>query len=403
MTQTDQSSHYLYNGNTVNILPGKNMLPKRILDTGTYEVQFNNDQGYFLNKIPDMVVPDVIYGDSSEVAKRVVKTYLDRKCNTGVLLEGEQGSGKTMLAKVVSKALADINIPTIVINKDYHGPGFNAFMASIDCPCLVFFDEFEKTYSETSAKNSILTFFDGVFDSNKLIICTVNDKGRMSSHMLNRPGRLYYSISYNRLDENTVKGYVNKNLNNKDLVTEVIKASALLGGYNFDMLQAVVEEMNRYDCNFKEAIKYLNIKPSKSKYDTGVKYLVVSAFSSPNKIYISKTLVDIPSDEYYNETMSFSVTVQETSLDVLNKVYIGELSLDDILELSKTDSKPSFTRIYVRDEHLDSFNSDTGAIKFTGGEGSHIFLPVNASDVTKVNDALSKNDSNDSLLEITHF
>ncbi|MGC3005466.1 hypothetical protein ACPF8X_45535, partial [Streptomyces sp. G35A] len=106
LKQKDEStrSHYLYNGNNVTPMAAANLVSSRTLAVGTYEVQFHPEKGFWLSKIEDMMVPPVIFGDTSDFSKRVIKTFLDRGCNTGVLLEGEQGSGKTMLAKLVSAA-----------------------------------------------------------------------------------------------------------------------------------------------------------------------------------------------------------------------------------------------------------------------------------------------------------
>ena len=75
-------------------------------------------------------------------------------------------------------------------------------------------DEFEKTYTK-EGKNyqaKILTLFDGVYSSKKLFLLTCNDKSKMDSHMLNRPGRLYYLLEFHGLDQAFIREYCEDNL-----------------------------------------------------------------------------------------------------------------------------------------------------------------------------------------------
>ena len=135
-------------------------------------------------------------GNVAKTSSRILNTFLDRPRSTGVLLVGEKGSGKTLLAQYTAIIAAnEKNIPTIVINKPWHGDQFNAFIQSIDQPAVILFDEFEKTYrrgdGDINYQEKILTLFDDVYSSQKLFLLTCNDKYRMNSHMMNRPGRLY--------------------------------------------------------------------------------------------------------------------------------------------------------------------------------------------------------------------
>ena len=81
------------------------------------------------------------------MAERVLSTFESRPAATGILLEGEKGSGKSMLLKLLSINARKAGMPTIVINSPFCGDGFNTFIQSISQPAIIAFDEFEKIYN----------------------------------------------------------------------------------------------------------------------------------------------------------------------------------------------------------------------------------------------------------------
>jgi len=139
-------------------------------------------------------------------------------------------------------------------------------------------DEFEKVYKTDGGENyqeKILTLFDGVYSSQKLFLLTCNDKHRMDSHMMNRPGRLYYLLEFNGLDESFITEYCEDNLLRKDYIPAVSAAAALFQSFNFDMLKAMVEDMNRYGESPSEVLEYLNVRPDSEGSETfNVKLIV---------------------------------------------------------------------------------------------------------------------------------
>jgi hypothetical protein len=176
------------------------------------------------------------------------------------MLTGEKGSGKTLLAKMLAVTAADAGVPTIVINEPWCGEGFNAFMQMIEQPTVILFDEFEKVYDKDD-QEKMLTLLDGVYPSKKLFVLTCNDKWRIDSHMRNRPGRIFYSLDFKGLEQDFIIEYCEDNLNNKTHIQGVCRVAAMFDQFNFDMLKALVEEMNRYNESPSESMKMLNAKP----------------------------------------------------------------------------------------------------------------------------------------------
>lgn len=204
-----------------------------------------------------------VYGDTLAMGDKFMNTYLHRTASTGVMLSGEKGSGKSLLAKHLSLLGYGHGMPTIIINTQMVGDKFNQLIQNVHQKCIVLFDEFEKVYDKEH-QEKVLTLLDGVFPSKKLFIVTCNDKSRMDAHMINRPGRFFYAPEFLGLEESFIDEYAGEILKPglRQHIDDIRKASHLFESFNFDILKAMCEEMNRYDETPKQVLKYLNAKPS---------------------------------------------------------------------------------------------------------------------------------------------
>lgn len=251
---------YMRNRDTTRIIDERDVVSFHdTLPPGFYQVSFDPKIGYYLEDTEGFTRPSKVYGDVAKRLSRVLTTFDSRTAATGVLLSGEKGSGKTMFARLLSLDAMERGISTILVTAPYCGDLFNRFMQDIREPAVVIFDEFEKVYDQEK-QQEMLTLLDGVYPTKKLFVVTCND-WRINNNMLNRPGRIFYHFSYKGVDEAFIKDYCDENLLNKDRTEQVVNISVLFEEFNFDMLKAVVEEMNRYNESAKETLAYLNVKP----------------------------------------------------------------------------------------------------------------------------------------------
>jgi hypothetical protein len=254
-------SYFFRNGNNFTVADENAVDMHEKLPVGNYIIKKDPMSGaLFLQMIEQFKPIGKLYGTTTKDATRIINTYLSRPASTGVLLTGEKGSGKTLLAKTLSIECAKLDIPTIVINEAWEGDAFNKLVQDISQECVILFDEFEKVYDEEE-QESILTLLDGVYPSKKLFVLTCNDKWRIDSHMRNRPGRIFYSLDFVGLESAFIAEYCEDNLNDKSEIPNVIRVGAMFTQFNFDMLKALVEEMNRYNEPAKLALRMLNAKP----------------------------------------------------------------------------------------------------------------------------------------------
>jgi len=352
-------TYFLKNGNTFRISAKEALDLHEALPAGNYIIKENPMTGeLFLEHIGDFEIKGKTYGDHTRNADRILRTFLDRPNTTGVMLTGEKGSGKSLLAKQVSMDGANKGIPTIVINAPFHGDKFNSFIQTIEQSCIVLFDEFEKTYN-SDEQEAILTLLDGVFPSKKLFMLTCNDKWRVDQHMRNRPGRIYYMIDFKGLDAQFIREYCEDNLTAKKYIDKIVQIASLFSQFNFDMLKALVEEMNRYNEAPEEALKMLNAKP---EFDSGGnRYKVEVAL---NGVPLETT--DLNKQEWKGNPLQSTVQINYKDYDETDDTGFGVIHADD--------NEWEWGDLRFTPSDLKKIDSDGGKFIFVDDEGNALTL-----------------------------
>jgi hypothetical protein len=335
------------------------------LPVQTYVVSFNPMAGqFYLTVAPEFELPSKLYGDTETKARRFLTTFADRPAVTGVLLSGAKGSGKSLAMKLTSVLGLKEGIPTLIVSSAYCGEEFNKFVQSIDQACIMIFDEFEKIYDEEH-QEQLLTLFDGTFNTKKLVIVTCNDPYKIDSHMTNRPGRMFYYLKYTGVTEEFIREYCADRLNDQTKTQTICTLSKMFYEFNFDMLKALVEELNRYpEESVKQAVELLNIN-----FDYGM--------HTNYDVSVSKDGVELPKGMFYPHLVSNPIQQDVISITIYGKIK------ESLARAAKATARGSFSN--GEDDSDDYYEADYNppVYKSSGRRGAQ---PVSNEEVKVVNE-----------------
>lgn len=249
-------------GNTVFIKSSRDSQISNDLDALTYTVRLNQMTGeYFLEIIDNFTLPKKIYGDTKSRTDKVIQTFMSRPRSTGVMFSGFKGAGKTVQMKEIAETLRTQHAcPVIVVNEPHCGDKFKTFVESITTSSVIVFDEFEKVYSDEDDAQAMLTLFDGVIETHKLWLLSMNSD-EIDENMINRPGRMFYHFEYDSMDESVISDVIDDALKVVHHAPRMKLLAATMDAITMDILTAIIEEVNRYDIDPFKAASDMNVNP----------------------------------------------------------------------------------------------------------------------------------------------
>ena len=286
-----------------------NELPAKV-----YTIKSNPMQGLYLEVYCDKfdINEEKLYGDAPKKIDKIIRTYGLTNRNTGVIMSGEKGLGKTLCSKVLCNKMVDMDYPVILCDKPFSGVA--DFLHKIEQECVVLFDEFEKHFNlrdregddNDKPQEQFLSLFDGIDTGKKLFIVTCNNTYRLNDFFLNRPGRFHYHIEFKYPTAEEVKEDMEDNCVDTDEIKSIM-SFARFCPLNFDSLRAIAFEIhNGY--TFKEAILDLNIIMSHGQ-EYRIRVKDETGLTDWNSINILKLMTR-------NTDMSFGFNIRDINFQV---------------------------------------------------------------------------------------
>lgn len=235
-----------------------------VLPAGHYKLSLTPKGSVIFSPTAPFKLPSKLYGSMDARWDKVMRAYKNQpNKNTGVLLTGRAGSGKSLLGQYgANRFVLDVEGGVVLMPEHaIPGPILSDIIARIPNPVLFFGDEFEKMHS-LDVQNTLLTTFDGGTTTGVLFVMTANDLDRVVPYFLDRPGRFLFHWPYFGLDDDFITGYAQDNLNNKDHVQELLRLSYRINDMSFDILRAIVGSCNLENISPEEAVEDLNVTVS---------------------------------------------------------------------------------------------------------------------------------------------
>lgn len=265
-------------GNSLQYINNPNGILEK-LHPAIYVVEQNPITGqFFLTYRTDRFsLPSTIYNfNSTSVKSDLSSTFLDQynkqSNNLGILLSGVKGTGKSLLLKQTANKALEHNLPVILVEESFNSEALAKYLASIEEPLAILFDEFEKKYSthsdDSNYQNGLLSLFDGTSSTHNLFVLTANDLLSVSPLFINRPSRIRYNITYSGLSEDFTHEFLTTHLTNPETIEPVFEHLVEIDELNFDTLNTVVNEVNNlYPTESVSTIlNILNLSLTKDNY-----------------------------------------------------------------------------------------------------------------------------------------
>lgn len=144
-------------------------------------------------------LPSIRYGKHKKYFQQITSSYDRNSSSTGVMLMGEKGSGKSLLAEEIGNWMIRQDIPVISIGYPIAAEELMIIIRAVG-PCMVYFDEFGKIYSEgdntNCRKEMLLPLFSDTSLTGVIFVITGNDQREFSSYLVSRPQRFRFLIRY---------------------------------------------------------------------------------------------------------------------------------------------------------------------------------------------------------------
>ncbi len=294
--------------------------------------------------------------------------YARRPNNTGVLLSGKPGTGKSLFIKLLAQKAKEQGYPILIVKEALNG--LVDILGKINCRCVILLDEFEKVFTRSkdisgnpvgSKQDEFLSLLDGMASGQKLFVAAINDKYAISSYMLNRPGRFLYHFEFDYLNSMEIEAFLRKS--SISCENQRTLCRALVGhNINYDAINAIVTEIENGE-SIKDTLHDLNLDREGCKnYNASI--MIDDANFTANRIKIDLSYMEQTIHLSNREKGDIGITIDPQKIqcqrdghtDILivnaNDVSIKYVDFDDDQKTDCIDDLQTNSPLILR-EHLD--------------------------------------------------
>jgi hypothetical protein len=242
-----------------------------------YLFNFDEFGNCWLEDIEFFKLPEKIYDTNKTLRDKIKLSYDSYQKNLGILLTGNKGMGKSLMAKMICK---EMDLPVIIINKKIpQSVNFVKFFNDIKQNYVLFVDEFEKLFNEKSYSEDktdsfhkqevFLSFMDGVLTNDHKVLFLLTTNESINEFFINRPSRIKFLVEYNELEEELFNMIVDDKLVNKDFKEDLENNVSFLN-LNIDLLISIIEDINLFNVPFSSFANLYNYKFEQYRYDVHI-------------------------------------------------------------------------------------------------------------------------------------
>lgn len=192
---------------------------------------------------PTFTLPQLRFGKHNARIKQITASYDRHGKSNGVLLHGQKGSGKSLMAEELGNWMIAQDLPVIMVAEPMSAEELTIIIKAVG-PCMVYFDEFGKIYNEKNDRERLLPLFSDTSFSGVMFVITGNESEEFSEYLVYRPQRFRYNIGFGAsIDLETLHDILAKMQVNERLhkaFEAYVRQSA--GKLNFDSLLCMIRE-----------------------------------------------------------------------------------------------------------------------------------------------------------------